>query len=382
MLIKKCPVDFLVDSGASVNLLPMRYASSVEPTSKTLKVYNDAEMKPIIACRISIRNPKNSKKYSVEFLVVDDKCSPILGHRAAEQMGLITVNRDTFHVLKLSDSVIMEKYVSVFDDELGSFSGEQHLHVSSEATPVVMPATRIPLSVRPQLKAELDRLVEKGVITPVDEPTPWVSQLVVTVKESGALRLCLNPQELNRVLQREHYTMPVLEDVLHELSQSTVFSKADCRNGFWHVCLDKESSFLTTFQTNFGRYRWLRLPFGASVSSEIFQKKLIEALQGLPGVVCVADDIIIHGSNLDQHDRHLEGFLNRCRDVNIKLNKEKFQLRMSEKTYMGHIVTGSGLKLDPDKVKAIQEMKPPTDVQGLRRFLGLVNYLSKFIPNM
>jgi hypothetical protein len=135
-----------------------------------------------------------------------------------------------------------------------------------------MASRRVPISIRKQLKNELDRLVEMRVITPVEEPTPWVSQIVVTPTKSGEIRVCMDPHELNKVLLREYYTLPVLEDVLHEMSGSKVFAKADLSSGYWHVILNDASSLLTTFQTNFGRYRWPRLPFGLNVSSEIFQR--------------------------------------------------------------------------------------------------------------
>ena len=125
-----------------------------------------------------------------------------------------------------------------------------------------MPDRRTPLSVHPALKAELDRLCKLKVIEPVDMPTPWVSQLVLTKKKNGQIRICIDPQELNKVLLREHYTLPVLEDTLHEMRDSRFFSKADLSSEYWHVELDEESSLLTTFQTCFGHYKWLRLPFG------------------------------------------------------------------------------------------------------------------------
>ena len=130
---------------------------------------------------------------------------------------------------------------------------------------------RVPLALRPRLKTELDKLTQLGVITPVEEATPWVSQIVVTHKKSGDLRVCLDPHELNKCILREHLTLPILEDVLHELRDAKVFSKADLASGYWHVKLDEESSLLTTFQTCFGRYRYLRLPFGINGSSEYFQ---------------------------------------------------------------------------------------------------------------
>jgi hypothetical protein len=109
------------------------------------------------------------------------------------------------------------------------------------------------------------------------------------------LRICIDPQPLNEALMREHFKMPTLDDVLPQLHNAKIFTKRDVKEAFWHVQLDEESSLLTTMITPFGRYRWSRLPFGLSVSSEIFQKRLTEALSGLRGVICVADDIVVVG---------------------------------------------------------------------------------------
>ena len=156
-----------------------------------------------------------------------------------------------------------------------------------------MPNWRIPIAVRPKLREELARLELLGVIEAVDEPTPWASQVVVTLKKNGKLRLCIDPRELKKALLRENYVLPILEDTLHELRHSTVFSKADLSFAYWHVLLDEESIQLTTFQTCFGRYKCLRLLYGLSVSAEIYGKKLLEAIHDLLGVVCIADDLVI-----------------------------------------------------------------------------------------
>jgi len=167
----------------------------------------------------------------------------------------------------------------------------------------------MPLAVRPKLKAELERMTEAGIIVPVTEPTPWVSQMVATPKKNGDIRICIDPRELNKALIRERFTLLILDDALHELGQSRFFSKANLSAGFHHVELDYESSLLTTFQTYYGRYRWTRLPFGLYVSSEIFGRKLLEALDSLTGVICIADDVIVHGRDEGEHDARLAAFL-------------------------------------------------------------------------
>jgi len=107
----------------------------------------------------------------------------------------------------------------------------------------------------------------------------------------------------------------------------------------------------------------------------------LEALDGLSGVICIADDVIVHGRDEQEHDARLVAFLQRCQERGIQLNRDKFVLKNTEITFMGHQITAAGLQADPEKVKAITEMKSPTNVEELRRFLGLANYLGKFLPH-
>ena len=222
-----------------------------------------------------------------------------------------------------------------------------------------MPDCRVSVNTRPALLRELTRLEKLKVITKVSEPTPWLSQLVMTHKKDRSVRICINPNELNKALLRERSTMPVMEDILHELKDARIFSKADLSSGYWHIELDEESGRLTSFMTPFGRYRWLILPFGLSVSAKIFQRNLIEALRDLPGVLCIADDVIIHGSNQEEHDARLSSFLSRCNEMGIKLNKQKFEHAADSICFMGHRITSKGLEADPTKIKAVMGMERP-----------------------
>ena len=105
-------------------------------------------------------------------------------------------------------------------------------------------------------------MVKKEMLSPVEKPTEWVTQFVVCRKKSGKLRVCIDPKPLNRALKREHYHLQVMDDVLPCFNKAKVFTKLDLASAFWHIQLDEESSFLTTFSTPFRMYRWLRLPFG------------------------------------------------------------------------------------------------------------------------
>ena len=160
-------------------------------------------------------------------------------------------------------SLLLNDYKEVFTGE-GKLEGYLHLEVDESIPPVVLPVPKVPLAIKEPLKAELDRLVGMGILKKVDTPTRWTSSMVVARKRNGKLHLCIDPKPLNKALRRNCDPLPVLDDLLPQLAQAKVFSVVDAKNGFWHVQPDKESSYLTTFGTPWGRFRWTRMPFGIS----------------------------------------------------------------------------------------------------------------------
>ena len=212
--------------------------------------------------------------------------------------------------------------------------------------------------------------------------------MVVVPKKDGKLRICLDPRDLNKAIRREHYPLPTIEDVATRLYGAKVFTVLDVRKGFWHVELEAESSFLTTFNTPFGRYRWKRMPFGICSAPEVFQRRMHQLIEGLRGVEVVADDFVVVGSGDTQesavkdHDLNLERFLQRCATKGVKLNHNKVSLRRKEVPFIGHVATDKGLCVDPAKVRAIAEMPQPADVAGVQRLLGMAQYLAKFLPHL
>ena len=240
----------------------------------------------------------------------------------------------------------------------------------------------LPESLKDSVLSELNRHVAEKTMCKVERLTDWVNQMSVVKKKSGAIRICVDPRPLNLVLKKEHFMLPVLDDILPKLSGARVFSICDLKQGHRHVELDEESSYLTTFATPFGRYRCLRLPFGLKVSSEIFQKRLCMALEGLEGVQCVADDVIVYGKDHDDHNRNLRNLLSRCEEHGIRLNPNKCQFNVPEIKFLGNVVSASGLKADPTKIEAIMKMEAPTVIAAVERLGGTVTYLARYVPKL
>ena len=239
-----------IDTGSSVNILPVKFVRNFKDAETMLKTSKNADYKPLGETRVVIRNPKNKKNDNVNFIICHNDNTPILGLRASEQMGLISVAAENLwcSVSEVSESEVCKNSKSeVFNKVVGTYKGEHRLKIKKNAIPKTMPNHKVPVAMHQPLKDELERLVKLRVITQVDKPTEWVSQSVITLKKNGKVSLCLDPQELNKVLLREHYIMPTIDDILHDLRQSKVFTKVDLSSGYWHIKLDKYSSELTTF---------------------------------------------------------------------------------------------------------------------------------------
>ena len=230
-------------------------------------------------------------------------------------------------------------------------------------------------------KKELRRMEDAGVIVRVEQPTDWCAPMVVVPKKDD-VRICVDLTKLNESVRLERHEMPSVEYTLGQLSDARIFSKLDANSGFWQVPLADESALLTTFITPFGRFCFKRLPFGISSAPEHFQRRMSAILEGIDGVLCQMDDILILGATQSQHDERIREVLKRLQKENVTLNSKKCQFSVQEVKFLGQTINESGISPDQDKVKAIIDMPEPTDVSGIRRFLGMINQLGKFTPHL
>ena len=257
-----------------------------------------------------------------------------------------------------------------------------HLKTTPDVRPVQLPPRTVPLSVMPKLKSELDRMEKEGIIRPCPETTEWVHNIVNVSKKNGEIRICLDPKNLNKYLIRSlHYTAS-WEDAKHTFANGQYFSTLDAKSGYWTKKLDGESQVMTAFNTPFKKYCFVRLPFGLSASSEIFSEQMDAALAGVPGTFPCADDVKIQGSTEQRHDIHLLETVEKATKAGIKFNPSKCQIKKRTIEYFGRRITPDGISPCPKKVKAIMNMAPPINKQELQSFLGTVNFMSAFIPNL
>ena len=371
--ICKSTIAFKIDSGADISIIS-------ESCYKTLK------QRPALRKALSIlKSPggnvnclgyfiadiyRNQQKFLFRIYVVAGK----------DQANLLS--RGASSALKLVKRI--DEIPETVFGRTGRINCEPvKIELKSDAQPYsVSTARRIPFPLLPKVKEELENMVRDGILTEISEPTDWCSPMVPVLKPNGNVRICVDYKKLNESIKRELYMLPNLDDIAPKLAGMTVFSKLDGSQGFHQLPLNPESSKLTTFITPFGRYAYQKVPMGTSLGPEIFQKKITELLQGLENVNAIMDGIIVYGRDMTEHDAMLTAVLQRINEAGLKLNKDKCLFRQAQLEYFGHVKNSSGISPNPKKVEAIRNLEPPKDKTELRRVMGMINYLGRYVENL
>ncbi|XP_022788169.1 uncharacterized protein K02A2.6-like [Stylophora pistillata] len=320
-----------------------------------------------------------------DFIVVEGDGRTLLGRETAEVLSLLRVG--PFQANSVDggrpDGSVREKYKELFSG-VGLLKGyELKPHVDETMKPVAQHVRRIRFWLREQVDAKLDEPLRLDIIEEVPEgPSGWTSPLVVVPKRDGDVRVCVDMRRVNEAIVRERHPIPTVEELLHDLNGSTMFSKIDLKWGFHQILLSKEIRHITTFVTHRGLYRYKWLMFRVTSAPEKYQQIIRDVLRGCAGVANIADDLIVHGGDVEEHDKRLFAMLDRMSEVGLTVNGDKCQFRLSRLTFFGHELTRDGINPCEEKIAAIRDARPPKDANEVRSFIGIVQYSSKFMPDV
>ena len=381
-------VQCLLDTGAEVSILPIGLIEHLKQmgtpvtthqvTTRLVSFFGDE-----YNCREVTHLPLAFRGISVveKFYIVAGEIEPTICGDTAEVLG--TIKR--LSSVKENDAVLetwKKKFPKAFQGNGDIKNFKCAIQLKSDYRPVISPCRPIPIKYEEATRQELDRMIKKGVITPVEEYTEFVSNLTVTQKTNGKIRVCLDPTHLNRAIQRGPHPTKRLEQISSRLSGAKFFSTLDADEGFWQVRLDDQSSRLCTFTTPWGRYRFLRMPYGIVCASDVFQRLTDELFGDIEGVTAVVDDLLVWGTTKQEHDERLERVLQRCVRSGMVLNESKCKLGRNTVKYLGHTISEGGLSIDQQRIKDICEIRTPVSVKEVQKFLGMLNFVANFIPNL
>jgi len=352
-----------------------------------------ASCKAIVHVHEDIQTPLLSYGHCVDLAIVStDFPKPILSvthvNRCAQQMPASAMSSPTTartYFLQHFSDVLVSK-TDLQTTPLKKMSGPpMRIHLQPGATPFAIHTPRpIPFAYRDQVKEELDSLVQQGIISPVgDKPSEWCHPMVLVPKPGNGVRITVDLTRLNSQVSRPTHPSPTPADAIRTITPSAkFFTKADALHGYWQMDLAEEDRHLTTFITPHGRYYHCRGPMGFAATGDAYCLRGDLALQGITNCVKVVDDILLFDSDLPTHLRRVFQMLSRCRAHGITLNKDKFMVAATNVSFCGYNISPEGIAADPEKVAAIRDYPTPSNITDLRSFMGLVNQLADFSPEI
>ncbi|KAL3075935.1 hypothetical protein niasHS_012852 [Heterodera schachtii] len=334
----------------------------------------------------------------LELSVADTEAPSIMGldwiipfERATQQPIATTLEQQSLIVNSVqptNDPVKLEgqikaSFPKVFQPGLGHcVKTKATLHLKQNVKPVFCRARPVPHGVQAAVDEELDRLLDSGVLKPIDF-SRWAAPVLAVRKKSGNVRICIDfSTGLNDALELNRHPLPRTEDIFHALRGAKVFSQLDLRDAYLQVELDESSKQLVGINTHRGLFQYQRLPFGIKSAPSIFQKAMDQLTSGIPGVFAYLDDIIIASADHSQHVAALIELFSRIQDYGFRVQLDKCHFLKAELKFLGHVVSSDGLKPDPARSDAIRNMPSPHDIGTLRSFLGALNYYGRFIKEM
>ena len=294
-------VKFIVDTGADVTVInretAQRLGLDMHPTRRDFRGADGSKLEIHFKAYLPLISAWGQEVRGKAY-ILEGARNNLLGKPEIRRFKLVKAIRSISEEVELKHPKLFGK--------LGVLPDVFKIKVKEGANPLCLNVPRrLPIGLRKATKDELDRMEELGVIEKVEKPTSWCSGMVVAPKSNGKVRICVDLTQLNKSVMRETYPLPHLEDTLASLEGSRYFSKMDANSGFWQIDLAEESREYTTFITPFGRYQYLKMPFGISAAPEFFQRQMNKILEGLTGVVCMMDDILVVGKSKEEHDTRL-----------------------------------------------------------------------------
>ena len=332
------PAKVIVDSGASCNVMGRDRFETLQKqglravlgeSNRTLYAYGRTRLDVLGSFCANVSGRGSS--FQCEFVVVRQNGDILLGRSSAVECGVLNLSDDSANIVHSSAPSVFRAQLEQEFPEVFTGIGllkdfQATVHVDPTVPPVAQKARPVPFALQQKVSAKLQELLDDDIIEPVQGPTPWVSPIVVAPKPNGDIRLCIDVRRVSEAVAREHYPFPTVEETLHRLNGSTVFTKLDLKASFHQIELDEASRQYTVFATADGLFRYKRLMFGLSSAPELYQQIIQQVLSDCKGCGNIAHDLVVHGTE-KEHDGNVRNVLQRS--VGARPNGQRRQVCLS-----------------------------------------------------
>ena len=311
-------------------------------------------------------------------------------HAPMEQAKFVMTKDDVYEHIPghLTDeqgnqlATVLQQYLSSFQGGIGLLPGPPlDLTVATpEKPPIHLRPYNVPHSVQAKARAEVDRMVEFGILRPIFR-SRWAAPSMAMIKPNGNVRIVTDFRALNERLVRHPYPMPKLANLFQRMEGFDYISALDLSLGFYHVGLSEQAQEMCTTVFPWGKYAYRRMPMGLSIAPDVFQHRMDELLGDLPYVLLFIDDILVWTKgSYDEHVAQLNEVLGRLHSANLQLSLPKCHFCTDEVRYLGFILSKKGIRADPKKIEAIQRLAIPKTRKNVRSFLGMCAFIRETIP--
>ncbi|GJY68983.1 putative reverse transcriptase domain-containing protein [Tanacetum coccineum] len=319
----------------------------------------------------------------VRIPLLDGKVLRVLGERPKEKARLLMSAK--VGDKKQEEIVVVRDFFEVFPDDLSGLPLLREIEFRIELIPGAVPIAKSPYCLAPseleELSGQLKELQDKAFIRP--SSSPWGASVLFVKKKDGSFRMCIDYRELNKLTVKNCYLLPRINDLFDQLQGSQFFSKINLRSGYHQLRVHEDDIPKTTFRTRYGHFKFTVMPFGLTNAPAVFMDLMnIVCRPYLDKFVIVfIDDILIYSKTREEHVEHLRLVLELLKRENMYAKFYKCELWLREVQFLGHVINGNGIHVDPSKIKAVKNWKAPRTSSKVSSFLGLAGYYRRFIEN-
>lgn len=371
--------DALIDEQTLSNCRIRECLTVVKNNRGYLEVVNDTNNDIIF----SMDRPINAEVYNIEQndnLPLTDRSREVLSR-------LRTQHLNPEEIANLEN--LCAQYADVFylEGEPLTFTNKvKHRIRTTDEIPVHTKSYRYPYIHRQEVREQIQKMLDQNIIRPSE--SAWSSPIWIVPKKADASgkmkwRLVVDFRKVNEKTIDDKYPIPNITDVLDKLGRCQYFTTLDLASGFYQVEMDHSDVPKTAFNVENGHYEFLRMPMGLKNSPSTFQRVMDNVLKDLQNTVCLVylDDIIVFSTSLQEHMINLEKVFSKLRESNFKIQMDKSEFLKLETEFLGHVISKDGVKPNPNKIEAIKRYPLPKTPTEIKRFLGLLGYYRKFVPD-